>query len=117
MTWSSKVTRQKANELLDALRPWESFLHAGRAVGALNYATAQHLDGFVKQSRIETSNFIQSTPNPQTIGIVKKMGSVFQATLEKTAAIIESGFGLTEALSGTSRISSHPPSKQQRSPE
>jgi len=100
---SPEVTRQKANELLDALRPWESLLHAGRTFGAINDTTAQHLNGFVKQLRIETSNLIQFNPNPQTIGIVKKMGNAFQATCEKTAVIAESGFGLSEALSGASR--------------
>lgn len=98
-----EVTRSKAQELLEALRPWESVLAAGRKVGVLNDSTAQHLDAFVKQIRIQTGKLVQFTPNPQTIDVVKHLGAGFKTTVEKTAGLVTRGSGLLQAFRGTSR--------------
>ena len=100
---SPEVTRSKAQELLEALRPWESVLAAGRSVGVLNDVTAQHLDSFVKQLRIETSKLIQFTPNLQTIGVVKNLGSGFRSIVDKSVAVVGRGSSLLQAFRGTSR--------------
>lgn len=96
-----EVTRQKAQGILDSLRPWGSLLAAGQSLGLVNADTARVLNGFVGQLKVETQKLVQSGANPQTIAAVQQLAGNLKSTFGSVAAIFAQGTTAYRSLMGS----------------
>jgi len=76
-----EVTRQKAQAILESLKPWDSTLAAGRSVGLVNDETAGLLNSYVGQLKAEVQKLVQYMPTPETIVAVQQLAANLQATV------------------------------------
>jgi len=100
---SPEVTRQKAQGVLDSLRPWESVLTAGRSMGLINEDTARILNGFAGQLRTHAQKLVQHGANAETIASVQQLAGNLKSTFNSVSAIFAEGTAAYRSLAGSSQ--------------
>lgn len=87
----AEVTQQKAQAILEALRPWDSLLEAGRSLGIVNENNSQILNGLVLQLKSQTQKLIQHGANPETIAAVQHLARNVKSTFGGITGVFNQG--------------------------
>ena len=98
-----EVTRQKAQAILEALAPWDSTLAAGHSAGFLNTETAQMLNNWASQLRVEAQKLVHYVPTPETIGAIQHLAGSLNATVGNISKMLGQGQTISQAFLGGNR--------------
>ena len=86
-----EVTRQKAQAILHATRPWDSLLAAGRSVGLINDQMAHQLNQWVLPIKAKATQLAQHGTHPETIGAVQQLAHGLNSSFQSLSSALDQG--------------------------
>ncbi len=85
------VTVQKAQAIMESLRPWDAAMTAAKSVGLVNDTTAQPLEMLVAQLRANTQQLLQFGSQPEIIAAIQQLAGQLKSSYSGVAQLFSHG--------------------------
>ena len=93
-----EMTRQKAQEILNATQSWDSLVAGGRSVGLINETNVSQWNQFITAIRTECNKIVQHGPNPQTIVALQQLATGLSTSFQSLSTALTQGIAAYHQL-------------------
>ena len=93
-----EMTRQKAQEILNATQTWDSLVVGGRSVGLINETTVSQWNQFITAIRTESNKIVQHGPSPQAIVALQQLAGGLSTSFQSLSTALTQGIAAYQQL-------------------